>query len=90
MYKRQDLYSIEAAGLNQELVNNAHEKGKEIYVWTINTAKGVKQVLKFQPDGIVTDNVFYVDYAIYNLEDSIPFQSDIFRSFIKVGDEEDY
>ncbi|WP_425539657.1 glycerophosphodiester phosphodiesterase family protein [Microaceticoccus formicicus] len=77
-----DIYSIEAAGLNHELVNNAHEKGKEIYVWTINTAKGVKQVLKFLPDGIVTDNVFYVDYAIYNLEDSIPFQSDIFRMFI--------
>lgn len=77
-----DIFSIEAAGLNQDLVNHAHRKGKEIYVWTINTAKGVKQVLKSQPDGIVTDNVFYIDYSMDNVEDSIPFQSDILRHFI--------
>lgn len=85
-----DVFSIESAGLNEELVNHAHQKGKEIYVWTINTAKGVKQALKAQPDGIVTDNVFYIDYAIYNVEDSIPFQSDIFRHFMKVEDPTEY
>lgn len=83
-----DAYSIESGGGSKALVEDIHEKNKKIYVWTVNTTKGVKKALRARPDGIVTDNVFYTDYSIDAIEDSIPFQEDMMLYFLDKGADE--
>lgn len=50
-----DFYTIEQVMLTKPLVEQAHADGREVWVWTVNTERNLKEVLKFQIDGIVTD-----------------------------------
>ncbi len=77
-----DIFSIEAKGLSPNLVEIAHQSKKKLYVWTINSVKQSKKVLKSRPDGLLTDNVYLVDYAMNTVEDNILFQNEIFLFFL--------
>jgi len=50
-----DFYTIEQTMLTETFVKQAHGAGREIWVWTVNSTKNMKEVLKFQVDGIITD-----------------------------------
>ncbi|MBB6676781.1 glycerophosphodiester phosphodiesterase [Cohnella lubricantis] len=50
-----DFYTIEQIMLTDQLVNQAHADGREVWVWTVNTRRDMKEVLKFQIDGMITD-----------------------------------
>jgi len=50
-----DFYTIEQVMLTDQLVKQAHASGREVWVWTVNTRRNMKEVLKFQIDGIITD-----------------------------------
>lgn len=50
-----DFYTIEQVMLTKQLVDRAHRKGREVWVWTVNTDRNLKEVLKFEIDGIITD-----------------------------------
>lgn len=50
-----DFYTIEKVMLTKTLVDQAHADGREVWVWTVNSERNLKEVLKFQIDGIVTD-----------------------------------
>lgn len=50
-----DFYTIEQIMLTEQLVERAHKKGREVWVWTVNSERNLKEVLKFQIDGIITD-----------------------------------
>lgn len=50
-----DFYTIEQVMLTDQLVKQAHAAGREVWVWTVNTRRNMKEVLKFQIDGIITD-----------------------------------
>ncbi|MDG0809156.1 glycerophosphodiester phosphodiesterase [Cohnella rhizosphaerae] len=51
-----DFYTIEQIMLTKQLVKQAHAGGREVWVWTVNDRRDLKEVLKFQVDGIITDN----------------------------------
>ncbi|CAI6082784.1 glycerophosphodiester phosphodiesterase [Cohnella sp. JJ-181] len=51
-----DFYTIEQVMLTKQLVKQAHAGGREVWVWTVNDRRDLKEVLKFQIDGIITDN----------------------------------
>ena len=51
-----DFYTIEQTMLTKELVKRAHASGREIWVWTVNSKQNMKEVLKFDVDGIITDH----------------------------------
>ncbi|MGO4347915.1 glycerophosphoryl diester phosphodiesterase membrane domain-containing protein [Paenibacillus sp. MCAF9] len=50
-----DFYTIEQIMLTEQLVERAHKKGREVWVWTVNSERNLKEVLKFEIDGIITD-----------------------------------
>ncbi|MFF2480294.1 glycerophosphodiester phosphodiesterase family protein [Paenibacillus sp. NPDC058071] len=50
-----DFYTVETMMLTDQLVERAHTAGREIWVWTVNSKRNMKEVLKFQVDGIITD-----------------------------------
>lgn len=50
-----DFYTIEQTMLTTQLVERAHGAGREVWVWTVNSSKNMKEVLKFRIDGIITD-----------------------------------
>ena len=50
-----DFYTIEQVMLTDRLVNRAHADGREVWVWTVNARRNMKEVLKFQIDGMITD-----------------------------------
>ncbi|MEK0317577.1 glycerophosphodiester phosphodiesterase [Cohnella sp. 56] len=51
-----DFYTIEQIMLTKQLVNKAHAAGRGVWVWTVNDRRDLKEVLKFQVDGIITDH----------------------------------
>lgn len=51
-----DAYSVESRWFTGGEVLLAHLSGKEIYIWTVNTAEEMERDLLFAPDGLVTDD----------------------------------
>lgn len=50
-----DFYTIEQVMLTDFLVDQAHADGREVWVWTVNTRRDMKEVLKYPIDGMITD-----------------------------------
>ncbi|WP_419872321.1 glycerophosphoryl diester phosphodiesterase membrane domain-containing protein [Candidatus Pristimantibacillus sp. PTI5] len=50
-----DFYTIEQVMLTEAFVERAHKDGREVWVWTVNSERNLKEVLKFEIDGIITD-----------------------------------
>ncbi|MCA0755116.1 glycerophosphoryl diester phosphodiesterase membrane domain-containing protein [Paenibacillus sp. N4] len=50
-----DFFTIEQVMLTESLVERAHRNGREVWVWTVNSDRNLKEVLKFEIDGIITD-----------------------------------
>lgn len=50
-----DFYTIEQVMLTQQLLDRAHGNGREVWVWTVNSHRNLKEVLKYRIDGIITD-----------------------------------
>lgn len=50
-----DFYTIEQVMVTQQLVDRAHDAGREVWVWTVNGRHNLKEMLKFEIDGIITD-----------------------------------
>lgn len=50
-----DYYTVEQAILTRQLIERAHKNGREVWVWTVNSERNLKEVLKFDIDGIITD-----------------------------------
>lgn len=51
-----DFYTIQQVMLTDQLVKRAHAAGRGVWVWTVNDRRDLKEVLKFQVDGIITDH----------------------------------
>lgn len=50
-----DFYTIEQVMLTEQFVKRAHKSGREVWVWTVNDKRNLKEVLKYEIDGIITD-----------------------------------
>ena len=50
-----DFYAIEDFSYNELLARKAHQNGKKIYVWTINSKDDIERYLETSTDGIITD-----------------------------------
>jgi len=51
-----DFYVIEQASYTSEFLQEAHRRGKAVYVWTVNDDDGLRRYLASRVDGIVTDH----------------------------------
>lgn len=50
-----DAFSIKSMFINQQVVSNAHQKGKEVYAWTVNSVPEMQRMLNLGVDHIITD-----------------------------------
>ncbi|GMK37726.1 glycerophosphoryl diester phosphodiesterase [Paenibacillus sp. CCS19] len=50
-----DFYTVEQVMVTKQLVDQAHAAGREVWVWTVNGRHNLKEMLKFEIDGIITD-----------------------------------
>ena len=50
-----DFYAIEDFSYNELLARKAHQNGKKIYVWTINSRDDIERYLETSTDGVITD-----------------------------------
>jgi glycerophosphoryl diester phosphodiesterase len=50
-----DFYTIKQSMLSDTFIKIAHKKGRSVWVWTVNDELNIKDVLKYDVDGIITD-----------------------------------
>ena len=55
--KYADGFSIEASNINNKLIFKIHENGKKIYAWTINKESSISEMINYNVDNIITDDV---------------------------------
>lgn len=64
--KNIDCYSVETTNLSFAKVAQAHMQQKRVYAWTANSDRTIKQILRSQADGLITDNAplarYYLEY----------------------------
>ncbi len=51
-----DFYSIEQSMLSKQLINNAYRDNREVWVWVVNTEKDIKETLRYDITGIITNH----------------------------------
>lgn len=50
-----DFYTIRKTMLSEHFVRNAHRQNREVWVWTVNLERNMREVLEYDIDGIITD-----------------------------------
>ncbi|MBM7570763.1 glycerophosphodiester phosphodiesterase family protein [Aquibacillus albus] len=50
-----DFYTIRKSMLTERFIKNARKQNREVWVWTVNLERNMKEVLKYDIDGIITD-----------------------------------
>lgn len=60
-----DNFSVEAAGVTPALVLRAHNAGKQLYVWTVNTRRLIENLIEMNVDNIITDDVDLAKQCVY-------------------------
>ncbi len=66
-----DGFSVRHNYVNKELVQSIHRNDKEIYVWTVNNEKKIKELLLLNVDNIITDNPYETKEIIYSANDTL-------------------
>ena len=61
-----DIYGIESTFVNKDIIENIHENGKQIFVWTVNDEDTMKKFIKLNVDSIITDNPFLFNSAMHS------------------------
>lgn len=50
-----DFYSMEESYVNEKLIKDAHNLGREVHVWTINDKSSMEEMIRLGVDNIITD-----------------------------------
>lgn len=64
--KYADFFSIEKSFVTEKVVIEAHKRGKQVHVWTINSVSYMKKMAKLGVDNIITDNPVKARKIIYS------------------------
>ena len=65
-----DFYVLEAFSYTSELAKQAHQEGKELYVWTINDEDEIQSFLYQPVDGIITDKLETLKEIQFGISDN--------------------
>lgn len=66
-----DAISIRHTFVNANMVKSLHRQGKDIYAWTVNSEKTIKNLMFMDVDCIITDNPYRTKDIIYNANDTL-------------------
>lgn len=59
-----DAFSLNKVFVTNQVVNAAHQAGKEVYAWTVNSVSEVRSLCNLRVDGIITDDPVMVQDAV--------------------------
>ncbi len=79
-----DGYSVESMMLTQGFVNQAHNAGKEVYVWTVNSEDTLGKVINMGVDKVITDDPVMAQKLIYEREHST-FWDEYINRLLEIG-----
>ena len=63
-----DFISIRSGFVTSSLMQNAHEQGKAVYAWTVNTKSELERLTLLGVDGIITDRPVLAREIVYREE----------------------
>lgn len=61
-----DFYSVRAGFLSEKFVIKAHEAGKEVHAWTVNTRTEMERMKRYGVDNIITDKPLLAREVLYS------------------------
>ena len=61
-----DAFSINSAYVNKKMVDAIHNRGKKIFVWTVNSSSKAKEMTEIGVDAIITDNPVMTREIVYS------------------------
>lgn len=61
-----DAFSINAAYVNKNMVDAIHNRGKKIFVWTVNSQSKAKEMTSIGVDALITDNPVMARKVVYS------------------------
>ena len=70
-----DGYSVETTSITREMISTIHLQGKKIYAWTANSEENIKKILRYQVDGLVTDNTEWANYFLNEISRNLILDS---------------
>lgn len=84
-----DFFSIRSNFINKNIVDRAHQAGKEIHAWTVNTRREMDRMKSVGVDCIITDNPALAAEIIYQDDTNDSFiqllrQMMRYRSFYRI------
>lgn len=65
-----DFFSIRSSFVTSGLVKSAHDCGKEVHAWTVNTKAELSRMKKLQVDNIITDRPVLAREILYRESDT--------------------
>lgn len=83
-----DFFAIEDFSYQEDLVTQAHEMKKELYVWTINDEQKLTAYLQRPVDGIITDELTEAQSLKKNLKKNKTY-FDRFLSLVSLSTSEE-
>lgn len=66
-----DGFSIRHNFISNNIVQNIHKNGKEIYAWTVNNESDIKELLLMDVDNVISDDPYKTKDIIFNANDSL-------------------
>ncbi len=61
-----DAFSINSAYVNKNVVDAIHNRGKQIYVWTVNSRSKAKELTRMGVDALISDNPVMSREVVYS------------------------
>jgi glycerophosphoryl diester phosphodiesterase len=71
---------------NESFVDLAHQSGKKVYVWTVNTQTDLEKVVDSDIDGIITDQPVLAR-EIANAKNAPDFLVELIKRFFKKNEQ---
>lgn len=65
-----DFLSIRSSFVTEKLVRSAHDYGKEVHAWTVNTKGELNRMKRLQVDNIITDRPLLAREILYRENDT--------------------
>ncbi len=70
-----DAFSISAAYVNKNMVDAIHNRGKKIFVWTVNSKSAAREMTSIGVDALITDNPVMAREVVYSKYDNPLFSN---------------
>lgn len=81
-----DGFSVEHSFVTKKLVYNIKNKGKDLFVWTVNNEKDLEKMLNIGVDNIITDNPLKAKEMLYSKYAPDKLVEILGNSFIEQGE----